>query len=71
MSQSVSDFLLYCARCIESREWIDPALAPSGWVEYIALTEPPTFEWDDSAAIAETRSLRFMLAAAIAKSEGR
>ena len=46
------------------RDW-----APAFWTEYIALTLPDPYEFN-SADIRETRVLRFLLAAAMARDAG-
>lgn len=65
----VSEFLRYCAACINEGAAIDRGYAPPGWVEWVCLTLPLDDDWDKEA-IVETRVLRFLLAADIAESEG-
>ena len=67
----ISEWLGYCARSIERGIPVQGSLAPSGWGTYIAATLPQS--GDDYAAfeLAETRVMRFLLAAAVAKAEGQ
>lgn len=70
-----SDFLLRCAEYHDAGQEIPPELrseAPDGWHDYLRLTLPEPF----APAFADgsfdrLRPMRFMLAAAIAQSEGQ
>ena len=69
-----SEFMLLCAECHDSGIEIPPELrsrAPDGWHDFLALTLPEPFTPDYvSGELGRLRPLRFMLAAAIAQSEG-
>lgn len=65
----ISEFLGYAARSIESGIPIQRGLAPRGWADYIALTLPQSCDEPSTQEIVDSRSLRFMLAAAIAKAD--
>ena len=70
-----SEFLLMCAECYDSGEFVPPELrsrAPEGWGHYLTLTLPEPFAPAFADGTLEaTRPMRFMLAAAIARSEGK
>ena len=70
-----SEFLLLCAQCHDARREIPPELrsrAPDGWHDFLALTLPEPFAPAFADGTLEAlRPMRFMLAAAIAQSEGR
>lgn len=65
-----SEFLGYCARSCEAELTILPKLAPKGWSDYIAMTLPQSGDEPSPRELAETRVMRFLLAAEVAKSEG-
>lgn len=70
-----SEFLLLCAGYHGRNRPIPPgvrSMAPEGWHDYLSLTLPEPFApaFADGS-LDETRAMRFLLAAAIAKSEGQ
>lgn len=69
-----SQFLLRCAEFHDAGKLVPPELrrlAPLGWHGYLALTLPDPFaDAFSDGTLDSTRPMRFMLAAAIAKSEG-
>lgn len=68
----ISEFLGFAARSIEAGIPILPKLAPKGWGEYAAMTLPQSCDFSVSAKeLVETRVMRFLLAAEIARSEGK
>ena len=66
----ISEWLGYCARSIERGIPVQASLAPSGWGAYIAATLPQSGDDYTAFELAETRVMRFLLAAEIARSEG-
>lgn len=64
-----SAFLRFAAEQIDLGRRIGPVEA-KGWNEYICMTLPPVEEWNERE-LCETRVMRFLLAAEIAKSDGR
>ena len=67
-----SSYLLLAAAYLDRGEPVPKCYrdwAPAFWTEYIALTLPDPYEFK-SADIQQTRVLRFLLAAAIAKDAG-
>jgi hypothetical protein len=70
-----SEFMLLCAECHDAGIEIPPELrsrAPDGWHDYLSLTLPEPFAPAFADGTLESmRPMRFMLAAAIAQSEGR
>ena len=69
-----SEFLLACAEFYDAGEEIPPELrsrAPDGWHDYLALTLPEPFAPEYvSGELCRLRTLRFMLAAAMAADAG-
>lgn len=69
-----SQFLIKCAAFHDAGKLVPPELrskAPLGWHGYLALTLPSPFaDAFSDGTLDDTRAMRFMLAAAIAKSEG-
>lgn len=63
---SVPVWLKHCAYCIHEGFPLDRTAAPPGWTEWICLTLPDADEWDQ-AEVDETRVMRFLLAAAMAR----
>ena len=70
-----SEFLLVCAWYHDKGREIPPGIrsrAPEGWHDFLKLTLPEPFAPAFSDGTLESlRPLRFMLAAAIAESEGQ
>lgn len=69
-----SDFLILAARYADQGRPIPSQYLgnePPGWHHYVTLTQPETIaDAFRDGSLEETRTLRLMLAAAIAKSEG-
>jgi len=63
-----SEFLRFAAEQIDLGRRIGPVEA-KGWNEYICMTLPPVDDWNERE-ISETRVMRFLLAAEIARADG-
>lgn len=72
--EKASEFLLLCAQYADKGLPLQsPYIGnePPGWHYYVTLTQPETIaDAFRDGTLEETRTLRLMLAAAIAKSEG-
>lgn len=69
-----SEFMLLCAEALDGGNEIPPELrarGPDGWHEWVVLTLPEHGDQATERELSRTRPMRFMLAAAMAASEGR
>lgn len=68
---TASAFLRYAAQQCFAGMPIDHSVAPACSVDFICLTLPMDADRASMRELVETRPLRFLLAAAVAESEGK